>query len=415
MTNDQSIAQSQIARSPDLTFLCLASYHKGFEFLRELKRQGCRVLLVTSKSLEHEDWPRESIDEMLYIPDRDKQWDPNDMLLGLSYAARARRFDRIVPLDDFDLEKAAALREHLRLPGMGESQTRFFRDKLAMRARAAETGVPVPPFTGLFNDDRVREFASRVPAPWILKPRLMAGTIGIRTLHTEQELWDAAESLGDQRSFYLVEQFVPGDIYHVDSIAWNGAVVRAIVSRYGAPPLAVSHGGGVFTTRLVERGSPDDRDLRALNASVLGAFGLHHGVSHTEYIHAADGRWLFLETSARVGGAHIAELIEIAAGANLWAEWAKVEVAAARGGAYVPPADPGHYGGLIVSLARQEWPDTSAYADPEIAWRLSKRHHVGFILRAADHGRIDTLIETYVPRIARDFGAALPMRDSPAH
>ena len=398
-----------------LTVLCLASYHKGFEFLRELKRLGCRVLLVTSKSLEHDEWPRDSIDEIFYMPDRGKQWDANDTLLGISHLARNHRIDRIVPLDDFDLEKAATVREHLRLPGMGESQTRFFRDKLAMRGRAAEAGVPVPPFVHLLNDERVREFVDRVPAPWILKPRLMAGTIGIRKLHDAHELWSAADALGDQRSFYLVEQFVTGDIFHVDSIVWNGQVARATSSRYGLPPFTVSHGGGVFSSRLMTRGSEDDRALQTLNASVLGAFGMTTGVSHTEYIQAADGRWYFLETSARVGGAHIADLVEIATGANLWAEWAKVEVAAAIGASYTPPPDRGEYAGLITSLARQEWPDTSAYTDPEIAWRLSKYHHVGFIVRSTDRGRIESLLDSYAPRIAADFGAALPMTDSPSH
>ncbi len=401
--------------SAPLTFLCLASYHKGFEFVRELRRQGCRVLLVTSKRLAHEEWPRESIDEMLYIPDVGKQWNPQDTLLGISYAARTRHFDRIVALDDFDLEKAAALREHLRMPGMGETQTRFFRDKLAMRGRAAEAGVPVPPFVHVLNDDRMREFTERVPPPWILKPRLMAGTIGIRKLHDAGELWQAVNGLGDERSFYLVEQFVPGDIFHVDSIVWKGKVVRATASRYGLPPFTVSHGGGVFTTRLIQRGSADDGALQALNASVLASFGLERGASHTEYIHAHDGRWLFLETSARVGGAHIAELVEIATGANLWAEWARVEVAAAQGVEYTPPPDRGEYGGLVVSLARQECPDTSAYVDPEIAWRLTKDHHVGFIVRSPDARRVEFLLDSYVPRIAHDFSAALPMTDSPAH
>ncbi len=398
-----------------LTVLCLASYHKGFEFLRELRRQGCRVLLVTSKSLENAEWPRDSIDEMFYMPDEGKQWKPQDTLLGVSHAARTRHIDRIVPLDDFDQEKAAALREHLRMPGMGETQTRFFRDKLAMRVRAAEAGLPVPPFVHLLNDERVRDFTARVPPPWILKPRLMAGTIGIRKLQAADELWRTADDLGDQRSFYLVERFVPGDIYHVDSIVWQGQVVRATASRYGVPPFTVSHGGGVFTSRLIERGSADDGALRSLNASVLSAFGLQYGVSHTEYIRTHDGRWLFLETSARVGGAHVAEMIEIATGANLWAEWAKVEVAAARGADYAAPPDFGYYGGLIVSLARQEWPDTGGYADPEIAWRLSKHHHVGFIVRSPDQRRVESLLESYAPRIAHDFGATLPMTHSPAH
>jgi hypothetical protein len=397
-----------------LTVLCIASYHKGFEFLRELRRQGARVLLVTSKSLEGEEWPRESIDEIFYMPDVAKQWDPKDMLLGISHLARSRQIDRIVPLDDFDLEKAATLREHLRLPGLGETHTRFFRDKLAMRGRASAAHLPVPRFVHLLNDDRVREFTERVAPPWILKPRLMAGTIGIRKLHGAEDLWRTADGLGDQRSFYLIEQFVEGDIYHVDSIVWNGRVVRATASRYGVPPYTVSHGGGVFTTRLLERGGDEDRALQPLNAAVLSAFGLDRGVSHTEYIHARDGTWYFLETSARVGGAHIADLLEYATGANLWAEWARIEVADARGG-YEPPPDRGDYGGLIVSLARQETPDTAAYTDPEIVWRMSRKNHVGLIVRSRDRRRVEELLDDYAVRIARDFSAALPMTDSPAH
>ena len=140
-----------------------------------------------------------------------------------------------------------------------------------MRGRASESGIPVPVFVPLVNDEQVREFMGRVPPPWILKPRLMAGTIGIRKLHKADDLWNTAAGLGDQRSFYLLEQFVQGDIFHVDSAVWNGAVVRAVVSRYGTPPFTVSHGGGVFTTRLVERGSTDDRALQSLNAAVLSA------------------------------------------------------------------------------------------------------------------------------------------------
>jgi hypothetical protein len=41
-----------------------------------------------------------------------------------------------------------------------------------------------------------------------------------------------------------------------------------------------------------------------------------------------------------------------------------------------------------MSLARQEWPDVSAYDDPEITWRLSKRHHAGLIVTAAAHARV---------------------------
>ena len=106
------------------TVLCLASFHKGFEFLRAAKAEGWTVLLLTSQSLQHEEWPREAIDEVFYMPDVDKVWKRDDVIKGVSYLARRHKLHRIVALDDFDVETAAALREHLRVPGMGETTAR---------------------------------------------------------------------------------------------------------------------------------------------------------------------------------------------------------------------------------------------------------------------------------------------------
>ena len=54
------------------TILCLASFHKGHEFIREAKAQGWRVYLLTSQSLKDAEWPRESLDDIFYMPDVDK-------------------------------------------------------------------------------------------------------------------------------------------------------------------------------------------------------------------------------------------------------------------------------------------------------------------------------------------------------
>jgi biotin carboxylase len=390
-----------------LTVLCLASYHKGFEFLREARRLGCRVVLITSESLRDAEWPRESVDEIFYVADEEKRWKLDDLVLGVSHLARSVAIDRIVPLDDFDLEKASALREHLRVPGMGETTTRYFRDKLAMRLRAAEAGIPVPAFVHVLNDAAILRFCRAIPPPWVLKPRHEAGAIGIRKISGEDELWSVIGSLGDRHSYHVLEQYVPGDVFHVDSIVYERAVRAAVPSRYGTPPFEVSHAGGVFTTRLVERGSADERALVDINERLLSAFGLVRGVSHTEFIRAADGTWYFLETSARVGGAHIAELVEAATGVNLWAEWARVEVAGGKAEYALPPLR-SDYAGLLVSLARQEWPDLSGFDDPEVVWRLKKRHHAGLIAASPSSRRVDELLGAYSDRFRREFMAALP-------
>jgi biotin carboxylase len=395
--------------SRPVTILCLASYEKGAEFMRECKRQGCRVLLLTSESIASADWPRESIDEVFLIPDKNKKWRLDDVIKGVSYLARTERIDRIVPLDDFDLETAAALREHLRVPGMGETTTRYFRDKLAMRMRASESGIPVPEFIHVLNYEQLSDFMARIPPPWLIKPRFEASATGIRKLNSAEEFWQAVEELGDRQSFYLLERYVPGDIYHVDSVISEKEIIFAAAHKYGTPPLNVSHEGGVFTTSTVERGSEDERALLAVNQEVLKTKGLVRGVSHTEFIKGReDGQFYFLETSARVGGANIVELVEAANGINLWAEWAKIEIARGESQYQLPPLRH-DYAGLIVSLARQKHPDTSPYTDKEIVWRMNKHYHAGLIFMSPDQSRIAHLLDEYTSRFYKDFFATHPL------
>ena len=397
-----------------LTLLALASYEKGHAFLRAAKQQGARVLLVTSESLrDTAQWPREAIDEIFYMPDVDKKWNRQHTLNTVAYIARTEQIDRLVPLDDFDLELAAFLREHLRVPGMGESTTRHFRDKLAMRMKAQTASLNIPAFVHVLHHAMVHEFTQRVAPPWVLKPRFLAGAIGIHKVASADELWGHIDRLGDDQSYYLVEQFIPGDICHVDSIVDHDQILFALASRYGRPPLDVSQSGGIFTTRILERGSPLSQGLLRQNHLVLAALGLKRGVSHTEFIVSqAEGKIYFLETSARVGGAHIADLVEAATGVNLWAEWAKLELSGTEAPYRVPPTRT-DYAGLLVSLARQEYPDTGGYQDSEIVWRLNKRHHVGFIVQSPSYDRVGELLDDYAVRTQADFNAVMPARASP--
>lgn len=395
------------SRAP--TFLCITTYEKGQEFMRECKRQGCRVILLTAEKLKNADWPRESLDDTFYLPE---EIPIPDIVKAVTHLARDKKIDRIVALDEFDMETAATLREHLRIPGMGLTTMRYFRDKLAMRMRALDRHIRVPDFVPVVNHDDIRYYLDHVPGPWVLKPRQEASAIGIKKIHAAEELWPLLEQLGDKQSSYLLEKFVPGDVYHVDSIVSENEIVFANVSRYGKPPMNVAH-GGVFTTYTVERGSEEHSLLRATNRDLIAALGLLRGVSHAEFIRAhADGNLYFLECAARVGGAYINEMVETATGINLWREWARIEISGGDGTYKLPPTRE-EYAGVILSLARQENPDTTAYNDPEIVLRIKKHHHAGLVLRSADSLRIPALLENYAQRFAQEFLAVEPPRDKP--
>ena len=197
-----------------------------------------------------------------------------------------------------------------------------------MRGRARDGGLAIPDYIQVLNHERLREFIKRVPGPWVLKPRSLAGSMGIKKLHSADEFWATLEQLGDQQSFYLLERFVPGDIYHVDSLFYEREPVFSIASRYGRPPMEFAVGRRFLAAGDTAADSEESKELVAFNKKVMNTFGLVRGASHSEFIRGReDGKLYFLETSARVGGAHIVDLVEAATGINLWAEWAKLEIA----------------------------------------------------------------------------------------
>jgi biotin carboxylase len=191
-------------------------------------------------------------------------------------------------------------------------------------------------------------------------------------------------------------------------------VVFAEVHAYGSPPLDTSHEGGVFTTRTLLRTAPEAKLLRKINRDLIQALRLVRGVTHAEFLRAhADGKFYFIEIASRVGGAYISDAVEAATGVNLWREWARIETNAGKT-PYVLPKRRREYAGVVLSLARQETPDTSAYNSPEIVQRITKKYHAGFILRAPKPQRIAELLDSYSARFRKDFLATAPVPDKPS-
>jgi len=401
-----------------LSFLCISCYFKGEEFLKACKEAGNTVYLVTDKNLENKPWPKDSIDEIFYMQEApDGNWNIDDLVAGMAHMMRSRKIDRIVALDDFDVEKAAHLREHFRIPGMGQTTHRFFRDKLAMLVQAQDAGINVPPFSALFNDEEINHYTQTVSPPWVVKPRSEASATGIKKVHSAEELWDVLNNkIKEDRHLYLIEQFKPGTVYHVDSLSQNGKIIFSRVSRYLSTPMEVAHGGGIFRSATVPLESKEDKALQRLNAKVMKSFGMQFSASHSEYIESNDdGKYYFLETASRVGGAHLAEMVEASSGINLWREWAKLETAMAKGTTYKLPKVQKNNAGILVSLSKFQHPDMSSFTDKEIWWKLDMEYHVGLIVKSRNGKKILSLLDDYAIRVANEFHAAVPPSEKSTH
>ena len=268
----------------------------------------------------------------------------------------------------------------------------------------------------MLNYDELRAYMATVPAPWLLKPRTSASALGIRKIHEPEQLWRALDELGDRQSHFILEHFVPGEIFHVDSIVSEGKVVFSAVHQYGRPPMQVMHEGGVFTTRTVDRAGSDWKELTAFNAALAPATGLG-ARRHACRVHqGARRRASSISSRSRRGSAGPSSptWCEASTGMNLWREWARIESGepARRG---VRACRPSRRSTPEACCASRKPPSPirAAFNAPEIVHRMKKHHHAGLIVRSDRAERVAELLEDYSAQFAQMFLASMPPPEKP--
>lgn len=385
--------------------------------MRSAKKEGNRIFLLTSENLKGKPWPKESIDDFFYLPQNSEgDWNEQDMVDGFAFLSQTHQIDAIVALDDFDVERAALLREEFRIPGMGQTTARLFRDKLAMRIQAKDQGIPVPDFTALFNDVKINDFLDRTTPPWMIKPRGEASAIGIYKVHSRDEFWQKVHELGSLRPKYLGECFLDGDVYHVDAISYQGKIVVQSASQYLDTPFRVAHGGGIFRSMTLNPNSPEAKALLKVTSQLMVTFGMQNSASHSEFLkNKADGKFYLIETSSRVGGAHLAEMIEASTGVNLWREWGLMESAVVNKIPYQASPSIFKPAAIVITLSKHRDTDSSFLNHPSIVWRLNKEHHVGFIAVADTEEDLLQVVNHYTEIIQRDYSTSVPIGNKSQH
>ena len=252
-----------------------------------------------------------------------------------------------------------------------------------MRTGASESGFLVPEFCGVCNYDELRAYMGECRP---LAVEAARGSLGAGDSQNSRAGATVARAgrTGRRAEPFLLEQFVPGDIFHVDSIVSESKVVFS-----GGSSIWPAADAGDARGRRVHHADGGSRaagtgGIDALNAELAPSLGMVRGVTHAEYIRAhADGRYYFLEIAARVGGAFIADLVEMATGINLWREWARLEVANLRGETY----SAARARLRATRAACFAWPRPPSrtprdFDAPEIVVRMKKHHHAGLIVRS---------------------------------
>ncbi|WP_328627743.1 biotin carboxylase [Streptomyces sp. NBC_00353] len=252
--------------------------------------------------------------------------------------------DRVVALNEGDLDTAAGLRARLGLPGQSPQDLARFRDKLVMCETVSAAGVRTPAFADAPDAAAVRAFADTHGWPVIVKPRRGTASRGVLRIDSPAGLSALDELPGEDR---LVQEFCADRIYHIDGLWSGGRLGPWRASRY-------VNSCADFTTGAV-LGSAEEDDPQLLDAlgeftaSIAGALSSEPWVFHLEVFVGTgpDGRpnLHFLEAGYRVGGAEIPFVWREVHGIDLMA--AAVDVQLGRRPALTEPKT-WHTGGWLL-------------------------------------------------------------------
>ncbi|GAB0063389.1 hypothetical protein IBA8401_44190 [Pseudomonas syringae] len=247
-----------------------------------------------------------------------------DLILQEARAIHRRQpVDFVIAFSEYDLDAAALVRTEFNIPGAKVADNLLCRNKASMKEALTGSSVRYPQYRNLASRSGVEAFCREHGFPVILKPQVGAASDGVVKIECLEDIPDLPDFNG-----YEVEEYIEGDIYHVDAILAADSMPYFKVSKYLNTCLDFRNGLPLGSVTV------DDRAfvarVRAFTEEVCLRLNLHNQAIHLEIIERR-GELVFLEIGGRVGGGEIPFVALRSEGIDLYELWtrAALEVAIA--------------------------------------------------------------------------------------
>jgi biotin carboxylase len=277
---------------------------------------GMRVVLV-SRTLT---WERDLVDDWIEA-DPTKADD-----VAAKVAARSTPAG-VVNCSESCLETAARLASVYGLPGPRVVTAGRCRDKIIMGERLASAGVRQARRQVVTSPDEAEAAVRVVGLPVVLKPSTGVASLFTVRCETAAELrarlheFTAQISvrrpapLRQMRGRWLVEQYLDGPAFSVESLVTSDAVQHVAVCEKGPITGPFFRETGHSTPPRLATGRVSE--LREIATTAIRALGIDWGVTHAEFKFTSAGDPHMLEIATRMGGGSIRQVVRLATGVDL--------------------------------------------------------------------------------------------------
>ena len=152
-------------------------------------------------------------------------------------------YSNVIGLNESDILICAKIRNTYEIQGMSYQNAILYRNKILMKTKLLAGGIRVPKFK-IFNslDTSIEEF----DFPFILKPVDSSGSRDVHVIYTKESFKPftsaiSATSAPTMDMKFEIEEYIEGDMYHIDGSYQNGKVAMAYPSKYVNPCAATSY------------------------------------------------------------------------------------------------------------------------------------------------------------------------------
>lgn len=210
----------------------------------------------------------------------------------------------IIPGSDLGIPWANKMSYELGLPANNPELLDKMMDKRCMQESIRNSNLRYIRSKVITSFDEAKEFISETDSSKVvIKPAIGRASVGVCICMNDDDLRDAIalnEDISSQDDEMIIQEYVGGDEYVLDSVSCNG--VNRIVAGYKYEKIQTDGGAPIYDYLItVDENDSSFKEIMEYHKKVILAIGVEYGAIHAEYKIDEKGPAL-MEVNCRVNG-----------------------------------------------------------------------------------------------------------------